>query len=536
VYLRPAVWSVLMATLFFFLVPGPLSAQQGCSFSVSGMPAGNVPAAGGSYGPVNIIASNSSCDRQLGSDAAWITISYGASGTGNGTFGFTVAPNTSVQPRTGNIVVTNTPTGNVQRFAVNQAGASCSYSLSSASTTSAGAGGNGSFTVTTTAAECAWTAVSSMSWIHVNSPTSTAQGSGTVNYSVDANSTSGARTGTIVVANLTFTITQSVPCTFTISPPAISAPAAGMQGSIDVSPSVSTCAWQAVVASGASWLTITSASSGTGHGAVDYTIQPASSSAARSTTLTVAGIAIPVTQAGNDCTITVNPTSQSLPPYAVTGTINVSAATGCSWTAASSASWLTISSGASGTASGAVSYSAAANNTGQQRSATIAIGNAQVAITQATNTCSLTAYPILFSFDVNGGTGTTNVTAVPASCTWTATSNNTDWIQVTAAGPGSGNGSVTFAVAPNGSVSSRNGSISIGSQMVTVTQAGQACSLQVTPVSASAPVGGGTGSFSVVATSGCSWTAVPNVPWITVTSNASGAGNGTVAYSVAANS
>jgi YD repeat-containing protein len=39
----------------------------------------------------------------------------------------------------------------------------------------------------------------------------------------------------------------------------------------------------------------------------------------------------------------------------------------------------------------------------------------------------------------------------------------------------------------------------------------------------------------VTAGAGCAWTAVSNAGWITVTSGASGTGNGTVGYSVAAN-
>ena len=42
--------------------------------------------------------------------------------------------------------------------------------------------------------------------------------------------------------------------------------------------------------------------------------------------------------------------------------------------------------------------------------------------------------------------------------------------------------------------------------------------------------------MNVTATSGCSWTAVSNDSWITVTSGASGSGTGTVGYSVASNS
>jgi hypothetical protein len=44
---------------------------------------------------------------------------------------------------------------------------------------------------------------------------------------------------------------------------------------------------------------------------------------------------------------------------------------------------------------------------------------------------------------------------------------------------------------------------------------------------------GGSGSVSVVA--GCSWTASDNVPWLTITSGASGSGNGTVSFTVTAN-
>lgn len=40
----------------------------------------------------------------------------------------------------------------------------------------------------------------------------------------------------------------------------------------------------------------------------------------------------------------------------------------------------------------------------------------------------------------------------------------------------------------------------------------------------------------MTASSGCGWTAVSNVSWITITSGSSGSGNGTVGYSVAANS
>ena len=59
------------------------------------------------------------------------------------------------------------------------------------------------------------------------------------------------------------------------------------------------------------------------------------------------------------------------------------------------------------------------------------------------------------------------------------------------------------------------------------------CSYSTAPPSASYPAAGGTGSVSVTAGSGCAWTAVSNVPWISITGGANGSGNGVVTFSVA---
>ena len=67
------------------------------------------------------------------------------------------------------------------------------------------------------------------------------------------------------------------------------------------------------------------------------------------------------------------------------------------------------------------------------------------------------------------------------------------------------------------------------------TDCGGTCTFSISPTSASQPAGGGTGSVSVTAGVGCNWIAVSNATFISVTSGASGSGNGTVNYSVAAN-
>ena len=59
-----------------------------------------------------------------------------------------------------------------------------------------------------------------------------------------------------------------------------------------------------------------------------------------------------------------------------------------------------------------------------------------------------------------------------------------------------------------------------------------ACAYTVSPTSGSFSSSGGTGTVSVASSAGCSWNAVSNSSWITITSGSSGTGSGTVYYSV----
>ena len=55
------------------------------------------------------------------------------------------------------------------------------------------------------------------------------------------------------------------------------------------------------------------------------------------------------------------------------------------------------------------------------------------------------------------------------ACGWTATSNNADWIAITAGNTGTGPGLVTFAVAANAGAA-RSGTMTIAGQTFTVSQ------------------------------------------------------------------
>ncbi|MET0753771.1 MAG: Calx-beta domain-containing protein [Pyrinomonadaceae bacterium] len=83
----------------------------------------------------------------------------------------------------------------------------CAYSISSASSNIPATASSGTFGIIATEG-CAWTAASGASWITLTSGAS-GSGNGTVGFTVAANTSVNQRTGTIVAAGKTFTVTQS---------------------------------------------------------------------------------------------------------------------------------------------------------------------------------------------------------------------------------------------------------------------------------------------------------------------------------------
>jgi hypothetical protein len=166
------------------------------------------------------------------------------------------------------------------------------------------------------------------------------------------------------------------------------------------------------------------------------------------------------------CEATIAPVSQALSAAGGTGSVAVTAPTGCAWTASSNASWITVTAGSSG--NGTVNYSVAANTATASRTGTLTIAGQTFTVTQAGVTCTYTISPASQSFTASAGTGSVAVTAL-AGCAWTARSN-ASWITVTAGSSGSGNGIVNYSVAANTATASRTGALTIASQAFTVTQ------------------------------------------------------------------
>jgi hypothetical protein len=96
------------------------------------------------------------------------------------------------------------------------------------------------------------------------------------------------------------------------------------------------------------------------------------------------------------CAPTISPTSSNLTTAtATTGSVTVSAGTGCTLKAVSNASsWITITAGASGSGNGSVGYSVAANTGTTSRTGTLTIAGQTFTVTQATAPCTFSVSPV----------------------------------------------------------------------------------------------------------------------------------------------
>jgi Zn-dependent metalloprotease len=85
---------------------------------------------------------------------------------------------------------------------------------------------------------------------------------------------------------------------------------------------------------------------------------------------------------GGSCSFSISPTSASFAAAGGTQSVTVTTQAGCNWTAASNNSFITVTSGASGSGSGTVNYSVAAN-TSTARSGSLTIAGLTHSVSQA---------------------------------------------------------------------------------------------------------------------------------------------------------
>ncbi len=348
--------------------------------------------AGGGAASFSITA-QPECAWTATSSVSWISALSPASGQGNSDVEFRVAPNDGGSGREGDIVVNGSLLHVAQR-------APCRYEVSPPAQSASASGDGGSVTVTTSA-ECAWSATTDVGWISLSSPL-TGSGRGSVGYTVAPNGNASERVGAITIGGQRSVITQSgvgASCSFAISPASQSIGATGGSGTVAMSTQQS-CRWTAT--SNAAWITVTSGGSGTGNGTVGFSVG-ANTGAARTGTISIGGRTFTISQAAPGapppapppppppspppppppppCSYSVSPKEVKVGDEGGSGTFNVSAGSGCAWSAVSQESWISITSGGSGSGNGTVRFTAA-RNTGKKRSGFLTIAGQEVKVEQ----------------------------------------------------------------------------------------------------------------------------------------------------------
>jgi hypothetical protein len=213
------------------------------------------------------------------------------------------------------------------------------------------------------------------------------------------------------------------------------------------------------------------------------------------------------------------------------GSLRVTTTRECTWSVASDASWLSVSGNTSGQGEGAVRFTVARNDDPGSRSAPLRVNDQQMSISQVGRPCAIRLSSTHEIVDAAGGERSVHVETSSSQCRWSAAAG-VGWINILRGSAGTGNGTVTFEVAPE-TGPSRSGTLTIAGQTVTVEQ-GNGC--RSAPGVSTLRVGaaGGRADLPVTAAPGCTWTAVSSVPWIAVVTGQTGTGAGTVVLQVSA--
>jgi hypothetical protein len=252
----------------------------------------------------------------------------------------------------------------------------------------------------------------------------------------------------------------------------------------------------------------------------------------------------------NVCSYAISPGTQDAPAEGLFTYANIAAA--CAGTIASDVPWITpfleVPSGFGGFVAYAVHSNTSTTQTTAPRTGTITLRGAaspvRLTVTQSGAPpveCAYSFSSVQKAIDDSGGFGTVSLTT---DCAWSVVSSNSTWLTVTSPATGTGDATVTFAVARNESTTERTGRLTVsgigGSQALTITQAASPippCSYTVRPGSQIVPATGGTGQFVVSANrAGCAYVAAASEGWIALSGEVAGEHSGTVGFSVAANS
>jgi uncharacterized repeat protein (TIGR01451 family) len=150
------------------------------------------------------------CTWTVVSGSPWLSVSNNPSGTGPASITIFAGQN-SFSPRSTMLTIAG------KSITVTQSGSNCSATASISVSSTTAQGSDGVASITTNSATCTWSAYATVPWIQLNSLASIGQGSGLVPLILAANPGTFARTGQILIADVTLSVTQDAGPAGTIS-------------------------------------------------------------------------------------------------------------------------------------------------------------------------------------------------------------------------------------------------------------------------------------------------------------------------------
>ena len=159
---------------------------------------------------MNVIASLPTCPWTASNDSpSFVTITSGASGTGNGTIQYSVAANTA-GGRNANLTIANSAASSVT-YAITQASLfACAATLSPATFNAPAEGASNGFLINLSLNQCSWNAVSNNpSDLTITSANAGTGSQAAIAFAVAQNTSTSPRTLTITAGCQTFTVIQA---------------------------------------------------------------------------------------------------------------------------------------------------------------------------------------------------------------------------------------------------------------------------------------------------------------------------------------
>ena len=179
-----------------FAVSQAAAAASACTYSISS--ASRTAPAGGETATVTV-STASGCSWSATSSTRWLGINGSATRAGAGSVGIVVAANPGSAQRTGTVTLAG------RTFTVTQPGG-CSFAVSPRTIAAAAAGSTGTIAVTT-GAGCRWSTSGMPSWLSI--PSAARTGSGQLSYTVRTNTSTSARTASLLVGGLSVAVSQA---------------------------------------------------------------------------------------------------------------------------------------------------------------------------------------------------------------------------------------------------------------------------------------------------------------------------------------